>query len=83
MPETRIWHPYQGANPIFCNVPVVALRLPPANFSNRFAVKHTNHYYVHNITNLVVLLIRIETVDSSNESHSEDRSHTNVFRFTR
>ena len=36
------------------NVPVVvvALRLPPANFSNRFAVKQTNHNYVHNITNL-------------------------------
>jgi len=54
MPETRIWHPYQGANPIFCNVPVVALRLPPANFSNRFAVKHTNLNYVHNITNLPI-----------------------------
>ncbi len=36
------------------DVPVVALRLPPANFSNRFAVKHTNHNYVHNITNLAV-----------------------------
>jgi len=54
MAETRIWHPDQGANPIFCNIPVVALRLPPANFSNRFAVKHTNHNYVHNITNLAV-----------------------------
>jgi len=54
MAETRIRHPDQGANPIFCNIPVVALRLPPANFSNRFAVKHTNHNYVHNITNLAV-----------------------------
>ncbi len=32
----------------------MALRLPPANFSYRFAVKHTNHYYVLNITNLAV-----------------------------
>ena len=36
------------------NVPVVALRLPPANFSNRFAVMHTNYNYVHNITNLAI-----------------------------
>jgi hypothetical protein len=33
---------------------VATLRLPPANFSNRFAVKHTNLYYIHYIANLAI-----------------------------
>ena len=50
MPETRIWHASQGAAAIFSTYPVVALCLPPANFLNRFAVKHTIHNYILHIT---------------------------------
>jgi hypothetical protein len=47
---------FRVAKTIFGNVPVITLRLPPANFSNSFAVKQTQHYYVHihNIVNLAI-----------------------------
>ena len=54
MPETRIWHPYQGAEPILSTYPVVALCLPPANFSNRFAVKLTIHNDILHLTMLAI-----------------------------
>ena len=54
MPETPIWHPCQGAEAIFPTYPVVALCLPPANFSNRFAVKHTIHNDILHITMLAI-----------------------------
>ena len=50
MPEAPIWHPCQGAEAVYSTYPVVALCLPPANFSNRFAVKHTIHNYILHIT---------------------------------
>ena len=58
MPEARIWHPYQGAEAVFSTYPVVALCLPPANFSNRFAVKHTVHNYILHITMLAIDITR-------------------------
>ncbi len=58
MPETRIWHPYQGAAAIFSTYPVVALCLPPANFSNRFAVKHKIHNDILHITMLAIDITR-------------------------
>ena len=39
----RFWHP-SGKRIHNSSVPVVALRLPPANLSNRFAVNHTKDY---------------------------------------
>ena len=50
MAKTRFWHPCQGAKAIFATCPVVALRLPPANLSNRFAVKHTDYLFLRNLT---------------------------------
>ena len=58
MPEAEIWHPYQGAEAIFSTYPVVALCLPPANFSNRFAVKHTIYNYILYITMLAIDITR-------------------------
>ena len=58
MAESRIWHPYQGAEAVFSSYPVVALCLPPANFLNRFAVKHTIHNYILHITMLAIDITR-------------------------
>ena len=63
MPETPIWHPYQGAEAIFTTYPVVALCLPPANFSNRFAVKHTIHNYILHITMRAIVLYGYDPAD--------------------
>jgi hypothetical protein len=46
--------PCQGAEAIFPTYPVVAFCLPPANFSNRFAVKHTIHNFILQITMLAI-----------------------------
>ncbi len=54
MPETPIRHPDQGAEAVFPTYPVVAICLPPANFLNRFAVKHTIHNYILHITMLAI-----------------------------
>ena len=48
--------------------PVMALCLPPANFSNRFAVKHTIHNYILHITMLAIDITRALNL-SMNQSY--------------
>ncbi len=69
MPETPVWDPYLGAEAIFSTYPVVALCLPPANFSNRFAVKHTIPNDILHITMLAIDITRaLKFVDEPNSS---------------
>jgi|GEM_PF-4744717 len=51
MPEAPNLAPVAGARAQFYARTGGAALLTPADFSNRFAVKHTNHNYFHNITN--------------------------------
>ena len=53
-PERQDFVVFANSSPSRSSVPVVALRLPPANFSNRFAVKHRHPNYFRNITNLAI-----------------------------
>ena len=75
MPETPIWHPCQGVEAVFSTYPVVALCLPPANFSNRFAVKHTIHNDILHLTMLAIDITRALNLSMNPHSSTVQRRY--------